>query len=137
MMNGIVVDHVEVPEWTNTIPFDQEGAKGNPFVFVARIMELLDSDEVLHGIQHWIDLIFGKKSRGPEAVEAVNIFPKLTYEENLYFEPDAEEVTDHLASTIAQTYNFGQTPMQIFKKEDLKPKPLDPIYFTNFYMPEA
>lgn len=45
-MNGVVVNHIELPEWTNYIPFNEEGAKGNPFIFVAKMMQLLESEEV-------------------------------------------------------------------------------------------
>jgi hypothetical protein len=46
MMDGTVVNHIELPSWTNSIPFKEDDAKGNPFVFVAKLMELLESEEV-------------------------------------------------------------------------------------------
>jgi len=46
MMNGTVVDHIELPEWTNTLPFKENGSKGNPFVFVSELMNMLESEEV-------------------------------------------------------------------------------------------
>lgn len=37
-------------------------------------------DYVSNHIHHWIDLIFGFKQRGPEAVTANNVFYYITYE---------------------------------------------------------
>lgn len=40
----------------------------------------LESDYVSRNLHHWIDLIFGYKQRGPEAIKANNLFFHLTYE---------------------------------------------------------
>lgn len=40
----------------------------------------LESELVSCQINQWIDLIFGYKQRGPEAVRATNVFYYLTYE---------------------------------------------------------
>jgi len=44
-------------------------------------MQVLESEEVRSSISNWIDLVYGKKSWGEEAIEACNIYPQLTYEE--------------------------------------------------------
>ena len=62
----------------------------------------------------WVDLIFGYKQRGREAVAALNTFIHVTYEGAV----DIDTVEDSLerASIIAQIQNFGQTPSKLEKK---------------------
>ncbi|KAI0214903.1 Neurobeachin-like protein 2 [Lamellibrachia satsuma] len=38
------------------------------------------AEHVSQHLHHWIDLIFGYKQKGPEAVEALNVFYYCTYE---------------------------------------------------------
>jgi len=56
------VDSVELPPW----------AHDDPAVFVRKNREALESDYVSQNLHHWIDLIFGYKQRGEEAVKANN-----------------------------------------------------------------
>lgn len=53
----------------------------------------LESAYVSENINHWIDLIFGYKQRGKAAIEHMNIFFPLTYEDaiNLDTVEDPEE----------------------------------------------
>ena len=46
----------------------------------------LESDYVSSHINRWIDLIFGFKQTGPNAVAADNLFYHMTYEENVNME---------------------------------------------------
>jgi hypothetical protein len=64
--------------------------------------------------QHWIDLIFGYKQRGEEAVAAHNVFYYLTYEGAV--DLDSIEDPGVRSSTQAQITHFGQTPSQLFTK---------------------
>jgi len=102
MMNGVTVNHIELPSWTQTLPPVDEHAKGNPFVYVAKMYETLESEQVRASINKWLDLIFGKKARGEEAKEALNIYAPLTYEENQTF----EDIPDNNPFKT-QIYNFG------------------------------
>ena len=60
---------VELPPWAN----------GSPEEFVRRHREALESPYVSAHLHHWIDLVFGYKQQGPEAVKADNVFYYLTY----------------------------------------------------------
>ena len=66
--DGEMVDDVELPAWAAT---------AEEFVRINR--EALESDYVTEHLHEWIDLIFGYKQRGPDAVEACNVFYYLTY----------------------------------------------------------
>lgn len=55
-------------------------ACGSPDVFIEMNRKALESDYVSNHLQNWIDLIFGYKQRGPEAINAYNVFYHLTYE---------------------------------------------------------
>ena len=43
----------------------------------------LESDYVSSNLHHWIDLIFGQKQKGDQAVASNNLFYPLSYEENV------------------------------------------------------
>ncbi|KPP62512.1 hypothetical protein Z043_119299 [Scleropages formosus] len=64
-----VVCDVDLPPWAK---------KPEDFVRINRMA--LESEFVSCQLHQWIDLIFGYKQRGPEAVRALNVFHYLTYE---------------------------------------------------------
>lgn len=45
------------------------------------LRQALESEYVSNTLPEWLDLIFGYKSRGKEAVKALNTFFYLTYED--------------------------------------------------------
>ena len=101
---GKTVHDVTLPKW----------AKGDPKRFVRINRQALESEYVSKNLHQWIDLVFGYKQRGQEAIDALNTFVHVTYEG----EVDLESMTDPVqrASTIAQIENFGQTPSRLFRK---------------------
>ncbi|XP_077403426.1 neurobeachin a isoform X3 [Vanacampus margaritifer] len=67
--DGLPVCDVELPVWAK---------KPEDFVRINRMA--LESEFVSCQLHQWIDLIFGYKQRGPEAVRALNVFNFLSYE---------------------------------------------------------
>ncbi|XP_061156042.1 neurobeachin-like [Syngnathus typhle] len=67
--DGLPVSDVELPVWAK---------KAEDFVRINRMA--LESEFVSCQLHQWIDLIFGYKQRGPEAVRALNVFNFLSYE---------------------------------------------------------
>jgi hypothetical protein len=43
--------------------------------------QILESSQLSNTLPCWLDLIFGHKQRGAEAVEHMNVFYYMTYEE--------------------------------------------------------
>eukprot|EP01032_Pedospumella_encystans_P019712 gene19712-22413_t len=100
--DGDHVDDVELPPWAAT-----------PEEFVRINRAALESDYVTTHLHEWIDLIFGYKQRGPDAVEANNVFYYLTYYGSVNHYMIKDESLRR--ATELQIAHFGQTPMQLFK----------------------
>lgn len=95
-----VVDDVELPKWAKN---------AHDFVRINRMA--LESEFVSCQIHQWIDLIFGYKQRGPEAIRNCNVFYYLTYEGAVNLESIEDQVTKEAIES--QIKNFGQTPCQL------------------------
>lgn len=104
LQNGHSVNDVELPPWAN----------GDPKVFIAKNREALESTYVSKNLHHWIDLIFGYKQNGPEAVKALNVFHHLSYEGAINLDIINDEVEKR--AMIGMINNFGQTPLKLFSK---------------------
>lgn len=95
------IDNVELPKWS----------ANNPYKFVANMRKKLESSYVSENINHWIDLIFGYKQRGKAAVEHMNIFFPLTYEDAINL--DTVDDPEERISFETQIAHFGQNPSQV------------------------
>ncbi|KAG9440194.1 hypothetical protein H6P81_020359 [Aristolochia fimbriata] len=123
--DGDPLGDVTLPPW----------AKGSPEEFIHKNREALESEFVSSNLHHWIDLIFGYKQRGKPAVEAANVFYYLTYEGAV----DLDTMVDDLqrAAIEDQIANFGQTPIQIFRKKHPRRGPPIPIAHPLYFAPAS
>lgn len=119
MQNGEASNDVELPKW----------AKGDPKIFIAKNREALESPYVSANLHKWIDLIFGFKQSGDEAVKALNVFHHLSYDGAI----DLDNINDEVEkrAVIGMINNFGQTPLKVFNK----PHPAKEVLnLPNFYL---
>ncbi|XP_059484361.1 neurobeachin isoform X4 [Neocloeon triangulifer] len=119
--DGSSVSDVQLPPWANS-----------PEEFIRINRMALESEFVSCQLHQWIDLIFGYKQRGPEALRATNVFYYLTYEGSV----DLESISDPVMKEAIenQIRNFGQTPSQLL----MEPHPprssamhLSPMMFSS------
>ncbi|KAK4887581.1 hypothetical protein RN001_003852 [Aquatica leii] len=119
--DGNTVGDVELPPWA-----------GTPEEFVRINRMALESEFVSCQLHQWIDLIFGYKQKGPEAIRATNVFYYLTYEGSV----DMDSIHDNVMKEAIenQVRNFGQTPSQLL----MEPHPprssamhLSPMMFSS------
>jgi WD40 repeat protein len=99
------ISNVILPPWAN----------GSAYEFIRLHRLALESEYVSSNLHHWIDLIFGYKQRGIEAIKANNVFHFLSYEGSV----DLNRITDEIdrAATESQIQNFGQVPYQLLCTE--------------------
>ncbi|XP_076122113.1 neurobeachin-like protein 2 isoform X1 [Alosa pseudoharengus] len=82
--------------------------------FIRKHRQALESEPVSAHLHEWIDLIFGYKQRGEEAVNALNVFYYCTYEGAVDLDAIANETERKALEGIIS--NFGQTPCQLLKE---------------------
>jgi hypothetical protein len=116
--DGEFVGDVELPPWAKS-----------PEEFVKIHREALESDFVTEHLHEWIDLIFGYKQRGPDAVEAKNVFYYLTYSGAVNHYAIQDETIRR--ATELQIAHFGQIPIQLFKV----PHPARKVTGSNAVLP--
>ena len=120
LQDGSNVNDVILPSW----------AHNDPMIFIARNREALESPYVSQNLHKWIDLIFGYKQRGEEAVQSVNVFSKQSY--HGAFNLDNIEDENERRTFVGVIHNFGQTPLQIFQKPHPKK-----VVLNNFKISDA
>eukprot|EP01156_Anaeramoeba_ignava_P023531 Anaeramoba_ignava/c21607_g2_i1.p1 GENE.c21607_g2_i1~~c21607_g2_i1.p1 ORF type:complete len:816 (-),score=192.59 c21607_g2_i1:24-2402(-) len=104
------ISNVELPPWAESSQH-----------YVHILQTALESPAVSEHIHEWIDLIFGYKQQGEEAVRAFNVFHNLTYEESVNYLMTLED--EEQQSVEAQIEMFGQTPPQLFSSPHPKRLP--------------
>ncbi|XP_072572045.1 neurobeachin-like protein 2 isoform X2 [Paramormyrops kingsleyae] len=82
--------------------------------FIRKHRKALESEHVSAHLHEWIDLIFGYKQRGSDAVEALNVFYYCTYEGAVDLDAIRNETERKAYEGIIS--NFGQTPCQLLKE---------------------
>ena len=95
--NKLRLKEVTLPAWSD----------GSPYCYTAMMRKALEETESIH---LWIDLIFGYKQTGPEAIKAKNVFLPTSYHDS---SPESLDM-DELAFE-SQVTDFGQCPLQLFK----------------------
>lgn len=109
------VDCIELPKGENE-------PMVTPYHFVSSLVKILER-EGSEKVHQWIDLVFGFKQEGPEAVKSQNVFYPLTYEACQAIRSKESEA-DPIA-TETQLFHFGQTPKNLFSNPHPKKKDSD------------
>ncbi|KAL4465900.1 hypothetical protein ABPG74_004137 [Tetrahymena malaccensis] len=107
---GDIIDDALIPNWAE-----------NVHDFIQKMKLCIESDYVSKNIHHWIDLIFGYKQTGEQAKKSNNLFYPLTYEQNINW--NKYQSPYEKAAMEIQVQEFGQCPVQVFKKQHPQRKP--------------
>ncbi|EGW30840.1 uncharacterized protein SPAPADRAFT_142074 [Spathaspora passalidarum NRRL Y-27907] len=110
---------VKLPPWANN----------DPKIFIENHRQALESPYVSANLHLWIDLVFGYKQSGVEAVRSLNVFHHSSYHGAI----DLDNIHDEMEkkAVIGMINNFGQTPIKVFTK----PHPMkDVLNLPNFYL---
>jgi WD40 repeat protein len=102
--DGTTIGDVILPPW----------ARDDPRLFVHIQREALESEYVTQHLNEWIDLIFGYKQSGKDAVAASNLFYYLSYEGAADLDSLVDE--QEKLSKVSHILNFGQIPSLLFRK---------------------
>uniref|UniRef100_A0A665UD71 Neurobeachin-like protein 2 n=1 Tax=Echeneis naucrates TaxID=173247 RepID=A0A665UD71_ECHNA len=112
-MNGFDLGHLQISQDAVTDVLLPCWAKSRED-FIRKHMKALECEHVSSHLHEWIDLIFGYKQRGEEAVNALNVFYYCTYEGAVDLDAIANENERKALEGIIS--NFGQTPCQLLKE---------------------
>ncbi|KRX09994.1 BEACH domain [Pseudocohnilembus persalinus] len=101
--DGEIIDDVVIPSWAN-----------NYHDLLSKMKMALECDYTSSHLNEWIDLIFGFKQTGEEAVLSDNLFYPYTYEHNVKW--DQIENDYQKQAMKIQVQEFGQCPVQLFNQ---------------------
>ena len=92
-----------------------------PSQFISLNKQALENAYTTSLLHNWIDLVFGYKQTGMEAVKAYNVYYPLTYPDNI----DLTEIDDKRTrdAVVIQASHFGQCPHPVFHSAHLKKRP--------------
>ncbi|XP_036336992.1 lysosomal-trafficking regulator [Rhagoletis pomonella] len=110
--NGERVEDVQLPPWCLR--------DARLFVLIHR--QALEAELARNQLHHWIDLIFGYKQSGENAIEAINVFHPATYPSFLA-SITSDPIERKAVETMIKTY--GQMPRQLFKNPHPQTKSLN------------
>uniref|UniRef100_A0A671WQ36 Neurobeachin like 2 n=1 Tax=Sparus aurata TaxID=8175 RepID=A0A671WQ36_SPAAU len=112
-MNGFDLGHLQISQDPVTDVLLPRWATSRED-FIRKHRKALECEHVSNHLHEWIDLIFGCKQRGEEAVNALNVFYYCTYEGAVDLDAIANETERKALEGIIS--NFGQTPCQLLKE---------------------
>jgi hypothetical protein len=99
---GSAHGHVILPPW----------AKGSPHLFIDIHRQALESEYVSRNLPQWIDLIFGFRQNGPEAIAVHNLFLPLSYPSTF---ANCKTTDSELMQQVRyQTTQIGTVPRQLW-----------------------
>lgn len=121
LVNGKPIDNVELPKWVDS-SLDPYCAA---YQFVYTHRKALESEYVSNHLHEWIDLIWGYKARGMEAVAANNVYLPEMYPE--IWTSDFQDAPQTIITEIEDILkHIGQIPTQLFNKpHPIRQKSLD------------
>lgn len=96
-----VLKHVELPRWARDVTD-----------FICKMRAALESEQVSRHLPAWIDLIFGSKQQGEEAVKADNLFHPVCYTSSGGRQQPSSSLNQAVLET--QLQEFGRVPRQLF-----------------------
>eukprot|EP00811_Abedinium_folium_P013342 NODE_223_length_3358_cov_5.037450.p1 GENE.NODE_223_length_3358_cov_5.037450~~NODE_223_length_3358_cov_5.037450.p1 ORF type:complete len:1013 (+),score=329.58 NODE_223_length_3358_cov_5.037450:334-3039(+) len=99
--DGTYVSGVALPTWAK-----------DAYHFVHEHRLTLESAPVSDALNGWVDLIYGFKQRGQNAVDALNVYYHVTYDSFDW----ADVVDPDRQAMEQQVKHFGQTSRQLFKE---------------------
>ena len=100
-----VVNDFELPQWT----------VGDPRKFILILKKVFENRKISQNLNYWIDLIFGYKMYGIEAIKSYNTYRKACYPINME-ELEILNQNNELLSILIEKQELGYMGKQLFKK---------------------